>query len=70
MKFTLEINLENDAMSSSADLSAALKKVAKRIETSEYIEYRQRKFVNCGESITRGIVDENGNTVGNWEIKE
>ncbi len=58
-KFTLEIELGNDAMNSASDIAGALIKVAKRIEMNNY---------SVESSIVRGIMDENGNSVGSWEI--
>jgi len=54
MKFVLEIELANDAMTTPDHISAALVKVSKQVWVSE------------GES----IYDVNGNKVGHWEIQE
>ncbi len=51
-KFTLVINLGNDAMRTRGDVARALKQVA---------------TVLSSESLyTRRIADDNGNTVGQW----
>lgn len=54
MKFTLEINLGNEAMADEYDLAQALEKVAAKLRTYGLV----------GASIQDG----NGNTIGRWEI--
>ena len=58
-KFTLEIELGNDAMRNSVALSDALREVSNRVLNTGY--------TFC-EPIIRGILDSNGNTVGFWKI--
>lgn len=62
MKFTLEIELGNDAMQTKGDIAAALTQVAAR-------------FPRCimGRMVVGdygSIRDINGNTVGKWEIQK
>lgn len=62
MKFTLEIELGNDAMQTQGDVRGALAKVSRRLD-----------YYGTAESVlTVGqydvICDENGNTVGKWEV--
>ena len=59
----LRIALGNDAMSTSADVAAALRKVASRLEEKAYLEDKEL------ESLTRGIMDTNGSTVGEWGFR-
>lgn len=58
MKFTLEIELGNEAMQTLAD-------VAKALDNTQHI-------ADADESLTvgqsRGIRDINGNTVGKWQV--
>lgn len=58
-EFTLRIELGNDAMSTIANVANALMRVSRRIVMNEY---------SLDESMTRGIIDDNGNTVGEWSI--
>lgn len=60
-KFILEIELGNDAMRVNADVVSALRRVANRIEMNEY---------SMEEDIVRGIVDANGNTVGEFRVEK
>ncbi len=59
-RFTLEIETGNDAMQNSEQLAEALRKVSNRIKTHAY---------SLEEELLRGIMDENGNTVGSWRIE-
>lgn len=61
MKFTLQITLENDAMSSEADIGRALVAIGKRLAAGSE---------NAPEEQHEKIRDSNGNTVGFWEIAE
>lgn len=61
-KFKLEIETGNDAMCTASDLSEALQRVAKRIKEADY------DVVDLDSSISRGVLDLNGNTVGFWNI--
>lgn len=56
-KLKLEIELGNDSMKTGSDLAAALVKVADRLAGS-------RLNNNPGQK----ILDENGNSVGSWEV--
>lgn len=56
----LRIELGNDAMQSSTDVATALRKVAERLEEKGYLEDEEVS------SLTRGIMDLNGRTVGEW----
>jgi len=65
VKFTLTIELGNEAMQTGEDVVGALKSVIRS------------PYLPCGE-FTESIVpidpvtirDENGNTVGSWEVSE
>jgi hypothetical protein len=62
VKFVLKINLGDDAMQDQHDVAKALRGVADRLS----------KLVssNFGPYGLEGkIMDVNGNTVGNWEVK-
>ena len=65
MKFRLEIDLGNVNMCTSPDLANALRAVATRIETQDYVQCSEDEM---GELITCGIQDENGNTCGSWSV--
>jgi intein-encoded DNA endonuclease-like protein len=60
-KFTLEIELGNDALMNATQLAKALEKVSFRVMKVQY---------NLEEEYVRGIMDENGNTVGSWKISQ
>lgn len=66
MKFSLEIDLVNDAMDSSEELADALRRIATRIHDAKYVE--QLNGEEGQDDITRGIMDANGNTVGEWTL--
>ena len=59
-KFVLEIELGNDAMQDCQQIAGALIKVAGRLIKNQY---------DLNEDIVRGIVDENGNSVGFWKLE-
>jgi hypothetical protein len=58
MKFTLEIELGNDAMRSAYQLGERLKLVADQVSRRDLLAETVR------------ISDLNGNTVGKWEVTE
>ena len=61
MKFTLEIELGNDAMQTRNDVMEALRKLGQNL----------RYMNDTPESgDDGGIMDTNGNTVGKWEVIE
>jgi len=60
MKFSLEIELGNEAMQSAGDVAEALRESATRIGIGQ--------FSPDGE--TGRIYDVNGNTVGRWQVVE
>jgi hypothetical protein len=61
MKFTLEIELGNDAMQTRADIEAALRKLGQNLRhMSEPPEHGDEG----------GIMDDNGNKVGTWEVTQ
>ena len=62
MKFTLEIQLGNDAMQNGADVAELLRKVAARIESNPFDSY------NDDGEFGGVLKDRNGNTVGKWEV--
>lgn len=62
MKFLLTIDLGNAVMQDNHDVAKALRGVADRLS----------KFTSSGWSpyaIDGKIIDDNGNTVGGWEVK-
>lgn len=59
----LRIALGNDAMRTSSDVANALRKVADRLEQSQYLEDEEI------QSLIRGIMDRNGSTVGEWGFR-
>lgn len=65
MKFTVEIELLNDAMQTADDVAQALRETADRLVDTmggnENLDEHEGKF--------RNIRDINGNTVGIWQIK-
>lgn len=61
-RFTIEIEMENDAMRTSTDLICALKEVIAQI--------RETNKANLRPVHSRRIFDINGNTVGSWNISE
>jgi hypothetical protein len=63
MKFTLEIELGNDAMSTPADIAGALRDLAGRLEGTDTLGIR---YTGHGDTIR----DANNNTVGSWDVSE
>lgn len=65
MRFTVEIELGNEAMETWQDLRDALKRVAGKMGS---------KACCLGSAPSNGdgskIMDENGNSVGRWDITE
>ena len=66
MKFTLTINLGNDAMKTGEDLAAALHAVADKLAAlgGDPIEEDRDDFDGSGR-----IRDDNGNGVGAWMVQ-
>jgi len=64
MKFTLEIELGNDAMRSYRDIREALSDV------SGHIAMHKIGHVKPYDGDGRKIMDINGNSVGKWEVTE
>lgn len=60
MKFTLEIELGNDAMQTYADIAHAVRRI--------FSDFANR-HENAADDMGR-IYDINGNKVGTWEISE
>lgn len=58
MTFTLTIELGNDAMQSGADVVEAMDRLKRKIVNSDFAR------VDGGK-----IMDENGNSVGTWEVR-
>jgi hypothetical protein len=56
-RFTLEIEMGNDSMQTGGDIADALRKIADDCDTRR-----------GGKDESGRIRDENGNTVGHWEI--
>jgi hypothetical protein len=65
MKFTLEIELGNDAMRSHQDIRDALTQVMGKVGARQYC-------VKSAPSDGDGskIIDDNGNSVGTWQVLE
>jgi hypothetical protein len=59
MKFSLTIELGNDAMQNASDVARALRKLAGKIDLREFDK------IDGGK-----IMDVNGNSVGEWEVSE
>lgn len=59
-KFTLTINLGNEAMQTPQDIAEALREVVRRLDLHS---------LQGTEPITGKIRDLNGNTVGEWKIE-
>lgn len=60
MTFTLTIELGNDAMRSTRDIARTLREVADRISPNWRI---------TPQAESHKIMDANGNSVGQWEVK-
>jgi len=59
MRFTLDITLGNEAMQTAEDIATALAKLGEQLAT----------FDESNWPGTEGIIrDENGNTVGTWQV--
>ncbi len=66
MTFTLTIELGNDAMQDSADIRSALAEVRRQLlEAKHWIHVSKGVFAADGAK----ILDANGNSVGQWEVK-
>ena len=63
MKFTLKIELGNEAMETGEDVAIALRKQA------DYIATRYSMGNIQTANAWHNIMDENGNTVGHWTVK-
>lgn len=59
MKFVLEINLGNAEMNCAYSLAAALIKIGREFQTRQY---------SIRQEANKKIMDNNGNTVGQWEL--
>jgi hypothetical protein len=64
MKFTLTIELGNDAMQTADDIGKALLGVGRKLRFNHSRSEEMDVFDRSG-----GILDENGNRVGKWSIK-
>lgn len=62
MKFTLEIELGNDAMRTGADVAEVLERLAHHMGT--------RNWAALSEGECQHVHDLNGNTVGKWEVAD
>ena len=60
MRFTLEIELGNDAMQTGQDVAGALRKEAQRLA-----EFCKKDLRPGAEGLIRDV---NGNTVGKWQV--
>lgn len=60
MKFTLEIELGNDAMQNGRDVALALKRLGAKL-----VDHRFDDGTDHGK-----IMDLNGNSVGTWDISK
>jgi hypothetical protein len=59
----VRLDIGNVGMETSKHLADALRKIASRLEANEYVEDQEV------ESLTRGVMDHNGNTVGEWGLR-
>ena len=59
MKFVMEVELGNDGLQSSLDLSNVLAKVAMRLAHGHY---------DLTQEMDKGVMDCHGNTVGSWHL--
>lgn len=66
-KFTLEIDMGNDAMRTRRDLARTLKDLAEKLKTRgiKPTWAAPGKYTDSG-----GILDDNGNSVGQWLYTE
>lgn len=64
MKFTLTIELGNEAMQTGYDVADALREIADRIYPRGLTEHRN------AVSLVGLVRDINGNTVGSWQVTE
>jgi hypothetical protein len=63
---TVRIRIGNDSMLTSNNVSDALQKVANRIRDNRYVEAVE----DDGGELTRGILDANGQSVGEFTLME
>jgi len=61
MKFIVEIEIGNDAMSTRDHVAQALRVLATKLVRGAI----DTETLDCGK-----ILDENGNSVGGWEVRE
>ena len=68
MKFQLEIELGNDAMQTPGHIATALHNIARDLNNINSYSYDTLSYtpIECGEQ--GRIADENGNSVGKWEV--
>jgi hypothetical protein len=59
----VRIDIGGSGMETSLHLADALRKIASRLESTGYVEDEEV------ESLTRGVMDTNGNTVGEWGLR-
>lgn len=59
----VRIDIGNDAMCTDDDVIRALRQVIQRIQDNRYLEAEET------QSLCRGIMDRNGNTVGEWGFR-
>lgn len=70
LTLTVRIEIGNSGMETSEHVVAALRGVANRLEDKGYIEDLDLLERNKNLPLTRGIMDRNGNTVGEWTFQE
>ncbi len=68
IKIILTLNLGNDAMLSDAAVGSALEEVASRFRDARYVQTVMDEGPRQGYSVERGIMDHNGNTVGDFTV--
>ena len=64
MKFQLELELVNDAMQTAEDIENALTALVKSQRLTRYVD--ETRIIRKPDGAN--IRDENGNTVGKWEV--
>lgn len=65
MKFTLKIELGNETMQNYSQILNAI-----RISFASIVPFRATNDCNAQEDDTGLVHDENGNTVGKWEVTD
>lgn len=67
MSLVLNLQIRIGSRQSSSAVANALDNVARRFRETAYVETLQRY---PGDQVTRAILDANGQSVGEWTLKE